>query len=222
MMSFNPLRTVRSALPARRPASGRNALRCAGLVAGMCCVVSPMAWAIGPVAMTDTSVEVRSELVPASADSRGGTSGSVSSVPQAAALSGAVRNTVWARRGAAAVGVGVESAMGSVSGLLSAGASGERANLVSPNLLVGVAVNTGPRSSLVLDTPLAYRNTAADTSLNPTEAGREVRLGLVIKPADPLRNLRAGQLFKLELSGKSQLALKPRSGGVAVSYSNRF
>ncbi|HSI56092.1 MAG TPA: hypothetical protein VLA16_00960 [Ideonella sp.] len=112
--------------------------------------------------------------------------------------------------------------MGTVGNRLAAGAGGDRANPASPSLLVGVALSTGPRSRLVLDTPLPYRSSPAGNSLNPTAGGREVRLGLVIKPADPLQTLRAGQLFKVELSGRSQVALKPRSGGVALSYSGKF
>lgn len=214
MLSFRP-----DALP--RTVSNPTGQRPAWVVS-MACLCTPMASQALDVAVAEpvSRIEMRSEIVPGTGSAAAGGSNSRSSVPQAAMLSGAVRNTAWVRQGNAAVGVGVEAPMGTVGNSLSSGAGGSRADAVTPNLLVGVAVQATPRSRLVVDTPVNYRNTA--NSLNPNEGGREVRVGLVIKPADPLKNLRAGQLFKLELSGRSQLAVKPRSGGVAVSYSSKF
>lgn len=204
------------AKPTRAPASWRVAA--AALVAG--CPLA--AHALQPAVSQAPTVEVQNEWVPPQVDA-----------PQASSLvpgqgveaAVAQRSTLWARRGRAAVGLGVQSPLpagpAGYNALAPAAPQAERASFAGSNLVVGMALVTSERSRLVVDTPL-LPPPRLDDSLNPAVNSREVRVGLQIKPADPLKSLRAGQLFKLELSTRSQLALKPRSGGVMMSYSAKF
>jgi hypothetical protein len=208
-----PLRFLVSKLPPAR-ALRRSLWRC-GLIAA--CPLA--AHALQPVAGEEAALEVRSEVVAASPEA----------TPLAFSTPGlqsttALRSTVWARRGTAAVGLGVQAqqAPGAASPSALAPTSGlDRAALAPAHLFVGMALETSERSRLVVDTPLLPAP-RPDDSLNPASGRREVRVGLQIKPADPLKSLRAGQLFKLELSTRSQLSLKPRSGGLMMSYSAKF
>lgn len=195
---------------------GRQALA-ASMVSAACPMV---AHALQPEVGEAPALEVRSELVVPQADS-----GAAFVPGQASAARVAQRSSVWARRGAAAVGLGVQTpqAPGSANyGALAASTvSSDRVSLAPANLVVGMSLDTSTRSRLVVDTPVLPAP-RLDDSLNPAANSREVRVGLQIKPADPLKSLRAGQLFKLELSTRSQLALKPRSGGMMMSYSAKF
>lgn len=210
-----PLRSL-PAKPTRSPARWLAAV--AALVAG--CPLA--AHALQPAVSQAPAVEVQNEWVPPQGDAPQVSSLTPGQGMEAAA---AQRSTLWARRGMAAVGLGVQSPLpagpSGYNALAPAASQAERASFAGSNLVVGMALVTSERSRLVVDTPLLPAP-RLDDSLNPTANNREVRVGLQIKPADPLKSLRAGQLFKLELSTRSQLALKPRSGGVMMSYSAKF
>lgn len=213
-------------LPLRSPLAKLADLRPAGpvLSAALLSSLSPLAaQALQPVATEAPVLEVQSDLVAPSPDA--GSTATLAPGLAAPAAAVAQRSTLWVRRGAAAVGLGVQAAQAhgsaSYSSLTPFSAGGDRAGLAPANLVVGMALETSARSRLVVDTPLLPAP-RLDDSLNPGTSTREVRLGLQVKPADPLKSLRGGQLFKLELSTRSQLALKPRSGGMMMSYSAKF
>jgi hypothetical protein len=54
------------------------------------------------------------------------------------------------------------------------------------------------------------------------EEPRVMELSLVLKPQDPLANLRRGSLMKLELGGQTQLALRPRGGKVMLRLTSQW
>lgn len=208
-------------LPLRFLSTPRSSVRAACMVGAVSAAAAcPLAArALQPVAEQAQVLEVQSEWVPQPTNAPEARS---LAPGQAVAATLAQRHTLWARRGAAAVGLGVQSAAPSgPAGLAPAAGTADRASLAGSHLVVGMALETSARSRLVVDTPLLPAP-RLDDSLHPAANGREVRVGLQIKPADPLKSLRAGQLFKLELSTRSQLALKPRSGGVMMSYSAKF
>lgn len=84
----------------------------------------------------------------------------------------------------------------------------------------------GVRTDLSMQTRLVYevRGAAAPVSgINlPGATENEVRLALEFKPAhNPAQNFSNG-LFRVQLSNTSMLQLRPRSGGMVMSYRSQF
>ena len=91
-------------------------------------------------------------------------------------------------------------------------------------LLVGASLATGPRSHLVVQTPLQAlrastanpRSLLADDPQFAQDQQRQVRVGLVFNSKKPLADFKKG--FQMELSGQSTLAVKPRGGKIGVAF----
>lgn len=124
------------------------------------------------------------------------------------------------------VGLGVEQRGAAVGGGLyqnpyrgwRAGAAGDS------GVLVGLALPMTARSHVFVQTPLVEGERAAyqDLNLNDREApGRQVRVGMVFSSRKQYADLRKG--LRMELSGQSSLALKPRGGGkMSVTFQKIF
>lgn len=91
-------------------------------------------------------------------------------------------------------------------------------------VLVGLAMPTGPRSHVFVQTPLVEgeQPTYEHFGLAAREnEGRQVRVGLAFNTRKPYADLRKG--LRMELSGQSTLTLRPRGGGrVAVTFQKIF
>lgn len=89
-------------------------------------------------------------------------------------------------------------------------------------VLVGLAMPTGPRSHVFLQTPLVEGQHAAYSDFNLSsrdmaESGRQVRVGLVFNSKKAYSDIRKG--LRMELSGQSSLTFRPRGGGkMAVTF----
>ncbi len=85
--------------------------------------------------------------------------------------------------------------------------------------VVGVRANMGEQARLVYE----LRGPASPSPALGAAAGdNEARVALEFKSAtNPAQNLRNG-LFRVQLSNSSSLFLKPRSGGMVVSYRSQF
>ena len=86
--------------------------------------------------------------------------------------------------------------------------------------VVGLRANVSDQTRLVYEVRGAASTLPSTAVLGATE--REARLALEFKSArNPVQNLRNG-LFRVQLSNTSALFLKPRSGGMVVSYRSQF
>lgn len=85
-------------------------------------------------------------------------------------------------------------------------------------LHMGVAVDLGERARIELTHPLKNQATPLDP-LGPPEIN-DMRLSLELRPSKPLSDLRSG--LRLELTRQSMLTVRPRSGGVGISYNSKF
>lgn len=124
------------------------------------------------------------------------------------------------------VGLGVEQRGPAIGGGLyqnpyrgwRAGAAGDS------GVLLGVAMPMTTRSHVFVETPLVDGDRAAyqDLNLNGLEPqGRQVRVGMVFNSRKQYADLRKG--LRMELSGQSTLAVKPRGGGkVSVTFQKIF
>ena len=114
----------------------------------------------------------------------------------AAASPGRIEQTmVWVARPVLQVGLGVE----------------QRWALPSAGLLVGRRLDAGPRAHLTWQAPLGR----PDTQYGEVQP-RQMRVALALLPQDPYADLRRGLLTKVELSGQTTLALRPRGGRFGV------
>ncbi len=124
------------------------------------------------------------------------------------------------------VGLGIEQRGAAVGGGLyqnpyrgwRAGAAGDS------GVLLGLALPMTARSHVFVQTPLVEGERAAfqDLNLNEREGqGRQVRVGMVFSSRKQYADLRKG--LRMELSGQSSLALKPRGGGkMSVTFQKIF
>lgn len=126
----------------------------------------------------------------------------------------AVQTMVWAMRPALQLGLGVvveqrwtpPGAPGPVS-----------PSTQDAHLLVGLRLDAGPRAYLVWQAPL-WR----PESQNGAIQARQMRVALALLPQDPYADLRRGLLIKVELSGQTTLALRPRGGHFGVLLTSHW
>lgn len=87
---------------------------------------------------------------------------------------------------------------------------------------------TGSAARLVVQAPLTPRDErpwaapAQAAITDPNGVPPRMRVGLVLRPADPLAELRGGTLTKVQLSGHMALSLRPRAGGVWLSLNGKW
>lgn len=129
----------------------------------------------------------------------------------------------WSQKGLR-VGLGVEQRGRAIGGgfqqnpyqNLRPGAAGDA------GVLVGLAMPTGPRSHVFVQTPLVEAERPAYEELGlAAREGRQVRVGLSFNTRKPYADLRKG--FKMQLSGQSSVTLRPRGGGrLSVTFQKVF
>jgi len=127
---------------------------------------------------------------------------------------------VWlqSRRSALALGLGVEQ-RGPYRGGVAYGPS-ENTGFQPAGMLLGLSLDTGARSRLILQTPLLTApRSAADEALLPAPE-RELRMGMVFHASKPYADLRRG--LRVELSGQTTLSFRPRSGRIAVALQSSW
>ncbi len=124
----------------------------------------------------------------------------------------ALQTMVWAVRPALQPGFGVEQRWTQPSALGSG-----LAGTPEVNLLVGLRLDAGPRAHLTWQTPLWRRD-----AQNPEAQPRQMRVALALLPQDPYADLRRGLLTKIELSGQTTLALRPRGGRFGVLLTSHW
>jgi hypothetical protein len=91
------------------------------------------------------------------------------------------------------------------------------------NFVVGMNLGSSSHARLVASAPLTqprYNTLASDLSYrgqaldaNGVPLPTPLRVGLVLTPSDPLKDLRQGALTKVELSGHMALSLRSNKGG---------
>ena len=121
--------------------------------------------------------------------------------PPAASPGRVVQTMVWVARPALQLGLGVE----------------QRWALPSAGLLVGRRLDAGPRAHLTWQAPLGR----PDTQYGEVQP-RQMRVALALLPQDPYADLRRGLLTKVELSGQTTLALRPRGGRFGVLLTSHW
>jgi hypothetical protein len=125
------------------------------------------------------------------------------------------RSMLWAGPGALQLGFGVQQS----ANLLRGGATTESGRpLQAPQLLVGASLDTSSTTQLRWHAPVR----PAASLVREAEEPRVMEVSLVLKPQDPLANLRRGSLMKLELGGQTQLALRPRGGKVMLRLTSSW
>jgi len=137
--------------------------------------------------------------------------------------SNSARQTMlWAdhARSGLGVGIGVEQRRPYGPAALSGVRDGSQPQMEG-GVLVGASLATGPRSHLVVQTPLQPssanpRSLLADDPQLAQDQQRQVRVGLVFNSKKPLADFKKG--FQMELSGQSTLAVKPRGGKIGVAF----
>lgn len=85
-------------------------------------------------------------------------------------------------------------------------------------LHMGVALNLSERARVELTHPLKNQATPIDPLAPPL--ANDMRLSLELRPSKPLAGLRSG--LRVELSRQSMLTVKPRGGGLGISYNSTF
>jgi hypothetical protein len=111
------------------------------------------------------------------------------------------------------VGVGVEQRLqGGPTGLNGADAAPRNSAL----LTMGVSVKTGASSHLSWQTQWPTSRVTGDG------LGAERRPGWSLRQRDPMATLRAGALFKAQLSDQTVITLRPRRGQAVVTLQHRW
>jgi hypothetical protein len=128
----------------------------------------------------------------------------------------AQRSMLWAGPGALQLGLGVQQNAELSRG---AGATDSGRPFTPPQMVVGASLDTSSTTQLRWHAPL---RPAAASLVREAEEPRVMELSLVLKPQDPLANLRRGSLMKLELGGQTQLALRPRGGKVMLRLTSQW
>ena len=132
--------------------------------------------------------------------------------PPAASPGRVVQTMVWVARPALQLGLGVEQrwALPGAPGAATPAAPGA-------GLLVGLRLDAGPRAHLTWQAPLGR----PDTQYGDVQP-RQIRVALVLLPQDPYADLWRGLLTKVELSGQTTLALRPRGGRFGVLLTSHW
>ena len=132
--------------------------------------------------------------------------------PPAASPGRVVQTMVWVARPALQLGLGVEQrwALPGAPGAATPAAPGA-------GLLVGLRLDAGPRAHLTWQAPLGR----PDTQYGEVQP-RQMRVALALLPQDPYADLRRGLLTKVELSGQTTLALRPRGGRFGVLLTSHW
>lgn len=126
-----------------------------------------------------------------------------------AAVSDELRTRWWLGRGAGSIGAGADWA-----------ATPARSALRPWRPVLGLRADVGDHARLIYEVRGAAAPWAS-TGL-PGAESQEVRVAMEFKSArSPAQNLRNG-LLRVQLSNTSALMLKPRSGGLVVSYRSQF
>lgn len=120
---------------------------------------------------------------------------------------------VWARLQPLRVGVGVEQRLQAVPTTLN---GFEPAPQRSALLTMGVSVETGASSRLSWQTQWPSSRAAGDSFR------AEQRPGWSLRQRDPIATLRAGSLFKAQLSDQTVITLRPRRGRAVVTLQHRW
>ena len=126
-----------------------------------------------------------------------------------AAVSEELRTRWWLGDGAGSIGAGADWAATPVG-----------SSLRPWRPVVGLRADVSARTRLIYE----VRGAAAPwaSAALPGAANQEVRVALEFKSArNPAQNLRNG-LFRVQLSNTSALMLRPRGGGLVVSYRSQF
>jgi hypothetical protein len=143
-------------------------------------------------------------------------------------LATARQTMLWARqqRLGVAVGLGVEE-RNAYRGQTAWGGASQLTRTRDAGLLVGVAVDTGERSQLTLQTPLfnaspqpGMLGTAGFDDALTGQDSRQMRMGLVFNTKKPYSDLRRGVRF--ELSGQTTLSFRPRGGRVGLTLQTKY
>jgi hypothetical protein len=123
-----------------------------------------------------------------------------------------VQTMAWTARPALQLGLGIEKRWTSpgVVGTLAPTAAGA-------GLLVGLRLDAGPRAHLTVAAPL-WR---PDTPYGDSQT-RQMRVGLALTPQDPYADLRRGLLTKIELSGQTTLAVRPRGRRIGLLLTSHW
>ena len=127
----------------------------------------------------------------------------------------AQRSMLWAGPGALQLGLGVQQ--NTSLGPATMGAESGRP-LQAPQMVLGASLDTSSTTQLRWHAPVR----PAASLVREAEEPRVMELSLVLKPQDPLANLRRGSLMKLELGGQTQLALRPRGGKVMLRLTSQW
>ena len=122
---------------------------------------------------------------------------------------------LWARRDRLMVGVGFEQRP---LGLAPAGIVGT--GYVRNDFVVGLGWATGARSRLTWELPVG--NDSNNLAINGARTEREMRVGLTFEGRNALGDLPRGTLLKMQLSGQTALALRPRHGRLNVTLHSRW
>ena len=128
----------------------------------------------------------------------------------------AQRSMLWAGPGALQLGLGVQQNANLSRG---AGTTDSGRPFAPPQMVLGASLDTSSTTQLRWHTPV---RPAAVSLVREAEEPRVMELSLVLKPQDPLANLRRGSLMKLELGGQTQLALRPRGGKVMLRLTSQW
>ena len=123
-----------------------------------------------------------------------------------------VQTMVWRDRPAVQWGLGVEQRW-TLPGTPGSASPG----MPDAGLLVGLRLDAGPRAHLTWQAPLGR----ADTQSGEVQP-RKMRVALSLLPQDPYADLRRGLLTKVELSGQTTLALRPRGSRFDVLLTSHW
>ena len=127
-----------------------------------------------------------------------------------------VQTMVWTARPSLQLGLGIEksSTPPSLNGILAP-------NMADAGLLVGLRLAAGPSAHLTWQAPLWLPD--APIGYGQTRQMRlALALALTLTPQDPYADLRRGLLTKVELSGQTTQALRPRGGRIGLLLNNHW
>ena len=127
----------------------------------------------------------------------------------------AQRSMLWAGPGALQLGLGVQQ-NANLARVSAAAESGRP--FTPPQMVLGASLDTSRTTQLRWHTAVR----PAASLVRDSEEPRVMELSLVLKPQDPLANLRRGSLMKLELGGQTQLAVRPRGGKVMLRLTSQW
>lgn len=127
----------------------------------------------------------------------------------------AQRSMLWAGPGSLQLGLGVQQNSSLTRGTM---ATDSGRPLQAPQMVVGASLDTSSTTQLRWHAPVR----PAASLVREAEEPRVMEVSLVLKPQDPLANLRRGSLMKLELGGQTQLALRPRGGKVMLRLTSQW